>query len=750
MCAAGPAAPAHPGSVRGIEVWRDTQGSAADAGRARSFVRDVLAAAGLDGEPLDDVVLGASELATNAIRHAGGIVEVRVDVDDDRVRVEVDDSASGAVLPRQPGTFDTTGRGLLIVEGLATRWGTAAAGARGKTVWFEVARPLPDETLEADLGGTDRLRLPAPRQIVAALAGASAAAAVAAAVAGGSNPEARTALWGALVVAAATVWGGFPAGLAATTALAGSAAGFRDRSDTSPGLLALALGVGGAGVTFFSWAGLELRARARARSRLLDRLARLGEDLGRFDELEDPLGGIAAAAAEAAGASRAELRTQDPGSGGPSATVLPLSDTSRYRWLVLRMPTGANRRRSPARATFDAAIAQRCAEALRSLELRDAERRARADLELLVDLSRVLVGVVDASEVAQGCVQVLVPRLADGLELRLANGASGPSEASGDVAQLALRARHDEIGQLVAWRTRGRFDDGDGALLAEVAARVASSLDTALLYGDLVQTNDILEQSLLPRALATVDGIDVAARYLPAEGRHRVGGDFYDVLPISDDEVVLIVGDVQGKGVEAATLTALARHTLRGAAFAGLGPAGMLAQLNQALRADEAERSRTDPDALLRFVTAVVVRVRRRVGGARAVLGRAGHPLPLVVHPDGRVDRIHPPGTILGAFEDPRCREVEIDLGLSDTLVLYTDGVVEHRQALDLFDEDQLGRLVRNQLTAVTADAVAGVILDTAVGVSRTDWRDDIAILVARVTSDTAPVGRSDGPTPAP
>jgi len=120
--------------------------------------------------------------------------------------------------------------------------------------------------------------------------------------------------------------------------------------------------------------------------------------------------------------------------------------------------------------------------------------------------------------------------------------------------------------------------------------------------------------------------------------------------------------------------------------------------------------------------------------GFQATVASGGHPPPLIITPDGGVEQVSTDGPLLGVFDDPEFVERTVDLRLADVLVLYTDGVVEQREEPELFDETQLGRLVRNMLAERHADAVAQLILDTVVDLSPREARDDIALVVARVT----------------
>jgi sigma-B regulation protein RsbU (phosphoserine phosphatase) len=196
---------------------------------------------------------------------------------------------------------------------------------------------------------------------------------------------------------------------------------------------------------------------------------------------------------------------------------------------------------------------------------------------------------------------------------------------------------------------------------------------------------------------------------------------------------VLIIGDVQGKGIEAASLTAVARHTLRNGALHGDSPAHMLCQLNRALLYGERERLVADPDAYPRFVTAAVVTLSPTPTGFRAIAASGGHPPPIIVRAGGDVKSVPVAGMILGVFDEPRFEEQIEDLALADTVLLYTDGVTE-RDTRNVFDDRGLARLVRNRVGPADADAVAQLVLDTVLQLAPGHPRDDLAVLVACVT----------------
>ena len=267
-------------------------------------------------------------------------------------------------------------------------------------------------------------------------------------------------------------------------------------------------------------------------------------------------------------------------------------------------------------------------------------------------------------------------------------------------------------------------------MLAEPAAR---ALAHALRFSEQVRTSDTLQHSLLPEAILPIPDLEVATRYLAATEGQAVGGDFYDVIQVSRRGRGAHGGRRAGQGGRGGgPHEHRSPHPAHGRARWG-GPQldAAPAQRGAALRPGRAPRRRRAPVG--------PVRDRCR-GGADAhavgLPGRGGQwrpPAPIVIRPSGGVDQLTTEGPLLGVFEDPSYQERVVDLGLSDVLVLYTDGVTEQRQRPDVFDEVQLGRLVRNMLTARHADAVAQLILDTVVDLNPREVRDDIALLVARV-----------------
>lgn len=237
-----------------------------------------------------------------------------------------------------------------------------------------------------------------------------------------------------------------------------------------------------------------------------------------------------------------------------------------------------------------------------------------------------------------------------------------------------------------------------------------------------------LQESLLPPTLPEIPRLEVAARYRSAEGLDVVG-DFYDLFEIGDGEWGVVMGDVCGKGAEAAALTALARHTARAAAMREPRPSGVLAQLNEAV---------LNHDAGERFCTAVYARIRPGPGSAALSLSCGGHPLPLVLRAGGRVESIGTPGTLLGLFEDADLADTAVALGPGDAAVFFTDGAIEAKRRRVLLGEDRL-RAIVSTCTGLRAEEIVHRLDDAILAFQEESTpSDDLAIIVLRVPETAA------------
>lgn len=376
-----------------------------------------------------------------------------------------------------------------------------------------------------------------------------------------------------------------------------------------------------------------------------------------------------------------------------------------------------------------AADADEASRALAELRAELDEHRRRDESRRRFDaLSDALLGALDPDEVADRAERWVVAALGRPCSIH----ADAP--ADGHVVPLGTDPPK-------AWlRLDGPAETPeDEAALAIAVDKVTRALDAAHHVAAQRTALRTLEHSLLPDALLAVPGLQVASRYVPAKGSHDVGGDFYDAVVV-DGVVTLIVGDVQGKGIGAATLTSLARHTLRAGALAGQAPAELLGHLNRALLYGQREQLAAGVDSMLRFVTAVVGRLDPAgADGFRMTVARAGQPPPLIVRSDGRFDAVEPRGVLLGVCDDPEFEERTGFLAVGDALVLYTDGVIEQRGGEGkAMTEQHLGMLVRNRRGVVDAEAIASLIEETVHLVAPEDVRDDVAILVACPTRDVS------------
>ncbi|MEX2203268.1 MAG: GAF domain-containing protein [Actinomycetota bacterium] len=262
-------------------------------------------------------------------------------------------------------------------------------------------------------------------------------------------------------------------------------------------------------------------------------------------------------------------------------------------------------------------------------------------------------------------------------------------------------------------------------LANELGRRAGSLLENARLYGERELIADTLQRSLLPPELPDVPGLEVGARYRPAAPGTTVGGDFYDVFEVDLDNWAVLIGDVVGKGPQAAAMMGLARYTIRTAAMSESRPSALLETLNEAILRQVRDNM---------FCTACFARVRRDGTSARVTIASGGHPLPLLLHPDGRVETAGEPGTLLGVFEDPTIVDHALDLAPGDVLVMYTDGVVDERRGDEEFGEERLRELLSTLGQANAqgiADAIDRAVLDFRAG----DQKDDVAVLVLKVPS---------------
>jgi len=289
-----------------------------------------------------------------------------------------------------------------------------------------------------------------------------------------------------------------------------------------------------------------------------------------------------------------------------------------------------------------------------------------------------------------------------------------------------LSARGRTLGAMTfVWAESGRtYSSADLALAETLAARVALVIDNARLYRDRDHIARTLQQSLLPPEPPAIDGVDLAARYRPAGEGIEAGGDFYDAFEIGESEWTVALGDVVGKGPDAAALMGMVRHTIRAAAIRERAPARVLATVNAAVGRQTSEEQ---------FCTAVAARLRPQDDQVIVWISVAGHPSPVVLRSNGSLQWIRGAGALLGVFDDAELGEDELRLAAGDTLLLYTDGVTEERGADGAFGEEGLAAVLQGAAGA-TATEIVDRIEEAVLAHGSGEPRDDIAILAVRAT----------------
>ncbi|WP_405549365.1 PP2C family protein-serine/threonine phosphatase [Streptomyces microflavus] len=302
-------------------------------------------------------------------------------------------------------------------------------------------------------------------------------------------------------------------------------------------------------------------------------------------------------------------------------------------------------------------------------------------------------------------------------------GAAGGDRHSTVISVSTLRARGRVVGSITFVYQRPEARLPSSAFLRSLATRAALSIDNALLYELRRHAVLSLQEHLLPSQLPVTDQWDLSASYEVGDPMLDVGGDFYDAVTRPDGSIALLIGDVCGRGAEAAALTGLARHTLRTLLEQGTDPGTALSRLNRALRQERASR----------FLTAVVTTLAPRADGtALLTTCSAGHPSPLVLRSDGTVSEVLTGGLLLGVLDDVSYESHEEHIGPGDTVVLFTDGLTESREAGGAFFESILPvRLAA--LRGFDAAHIAESLTQQAKAY-RASGQDDIALLVARWT----------------
>ncbi|WP_306325972.1 PP2C family protein-serine/threonine phosphatase [Streptomyces venezuelae] len=248
--------------------------------------------------------------------------------------------------------------------------------------------------------------------------------------------------------------------------------------------------------------------------------------------------------------------------------------------------------------------------------------------------------------------------------------------------------------------THQAFTDGEEVFARLFAARAGAALSAARLYAEQASITSTLLRELLPPKLERVHGVEYAGIYRAAKDHERVGGDFYDVHPGTDatKETFAVLGDVAGKGLEAAVLTGKIRSVLHALLPLSTDHQRVLTLLNDAVLTSHHAR----------FATLVLASIQRRQGQVRIRLTSAGHMPPLIVRADSRVEEARTRGTLIGALPDITTQTTEVVLAPGETCLLYTDGITEARGGPlgDQFYGEERLRAALRECVRMPAEAV--------------------------------------------
>ena len=308
------------------------------------------------------------------------------------------------------------------------------------------------------------------------------------------------------------------------------------------------------------------------------------------------------------------------------------------------------------------------------------------------------------------------------------------------LAVLPLINEREVFGAIeVLFAEDSEFPVDERAFLLAIAGQAAQALDRAHAYEEQRHIASTLQQRLLPSSLPDVPGARLAAVYTPGGRTVEVGGDFFDAFE-TPDGWTLVIGDVCGKGVEAAGFTSECRHAIRVAALSTSTsrPSELLRVLNQTKAASEMD-----------FASVACAVIRKCDGGFHVTTASAGHPPILVRRSGGLVETVNPGGPLIGVFEDPEFAEETTELGEGDLLLMYTDGVTEARAGGDLLGERRLAEAVaglpEDSDPRAALEAVQKLVADFQ---EDNLTRDDIAMLALSVEAPgSQPTADGDGAT---
>jgi PAS domain S-box-containing protein len=290
------------------------------------------------------------------------------------------------------------------------------------------------------------------------------------------------------------------------------------------------------------------------------------------------------------------------------------------------------------------------------------------------------------------------------------------------IVPMIARGRTLGVITLVSSSESRVYGEHELGFASQLAAHCSLAVDNARLYEERSHQATTLQESLLPAELPVIEGLELAARYEAAGEVNEIGGDFYDCFPLNDGRWAFALGDVCGKGAEAAAVTALARYTLRAIAPHQTSPAAALTQLNESLR-----RQRDDG----RFCTIALGFLSADHRTLTLALG--GHPQPLLRSADGCVVAVGTPGTTVGVTDDPVFADREVQLAAGDTVALFSDGLADRR--IDGRMRSEEAQVQRVLAGCANARQAAQQLVQDALDAQAGSTADDVAVLAFSVLS---------------
>jgi serine phosphatase RsbU (regulator of sigma subunit) len=286
-----------------------------------------------------------------------------------------------------------------------------------------------------------------------------------------------------------------------------------------------------------------------------------------------------------------------------------------------------------------------------------------------------------------------------------------------------LSARGKALGTLSVGRPPHRLHGADDvAVIEDVSRRASLAIDNSRTHAERAEIAQAFQRALLPSALPSAVGLEFGSEYVSASSGTDVGGDFYDVIEVAPRRWLVAIGDVCGKGAQAAALTGLVRDVIRVLVRDGRCLPRAIQLLNRTLIEQHDDG---------RYCTLAAAMVARSGEDLEVELCLAGHERPMLVRVNGEVEQVGVNGTAVGLLDDVLLRPTAVTLTPGEALVFFTDGVTERRHGDELYGPGRLRRELTT-LAGHSAQVVAARVRGAALSFSEDPPRDDIAILVVR------------------